>query len=348
MVQSKSPRGLTQEAIEVRLFFRRANPTGNVSIESSFEEMVASFPVDSRFELSSFYSSYYSAGLILRLKAIREVWRCRAAVNHVTGDVNFLALALPGKRTLLTIHDCGLLDGKGKVARWVLWKFWLQLPVRHARIVSVVSEATKQDVVRLTGCSPQKVVVIPTVIKSGLTYSPKVFNKECPTFLHIGNSANKNLERHAEALAGKSCLLHVIGRISESQVALLKKLHIDHRISVNLSHQEMEQAYIDADVLLFCSTIEGFGMPILEAQTIGRVVVTSNVSAMPDVAGQGAAFANPLDVGDIEAAVARVWHEDDYRTGLIRNGLENVLRFKAKVVARAYEGVYGRLVKSEK
>ncbi len=333
------------QQVKVRLFFRRANPTGNVSIENSFESMLTRFPKNSRFRLDVFTSSFYSKGFLPRLKAILEVRRNRTDINHITGDTNFFALGLPHHNTVLTIHDCGLLDGKNALARWILSAFWLKIPIKQCKILTVVSEATKQDVLRLTHCSPDKVVVIPTVIKSGFSYNPRDFNKNYPTFLHIGNSPTKNLVRHVAALSGLPCRLHVIGQISESEIDMLKNEGIDYTISINLTNEQMHNAYQEADVLLFCSTLEGFGMPILEAQTVGRVVITSNVSSMPEVAGNGACLVDPLSIADIRKGIERVWHDDTYRNALIDNGLKNIHRFNSETVAEQYEAVYEKILR---
>ena len=302
------------------------------------------FPAESCFKLDIFRSSFYSVGLLPRLKAIFEVRKNRTVINHITGDTNFFALGLPRRNTILTIHDCGLLDGKNLLARWILKTFWLTLPVRNCQILTVVSEATKQDILRLTGCSADKIAVVPTVIKSNFVFSHKIFRKDYPTLLHIGNSPNKNLARHAAALSGLPCRLHVVGQVSEAEIHLLKDLNIDYKISVNLTPEEMHDAYCDTDILLFCSTIEGFGMPILEAQTVGRVVISSNVSAMPEVAGDGACLVDPLSISEIRAAIQRVLSDENYRNTLIQNGLQNIRRFNPATVARQYEALYEKLL----
>ena len=326
--------------IKVRLFFRRANPTGNVSIENSFEEMANNFPKNSRLELDFFRSSFYSIGFWQRFKAIFEVRKNQSQINHVTGDTNFFTLGLPKKKTVLTIHDCGFLDNKNPLAKWILKIFWLKLPVQNCQILTVVSQATKQDILKYTRCNPEKIVVIPTVIKSNFKHNFKAFSSSYPTLLHIGNSPNKNLERHAQAIAGLPCKFHVIGKINDDQISLIKHLNIDFKNSVNLTDEAMFEAYSEADILLFCSTIEGFGMPILEAQTVGRVVVTSNISAMPEVAGDGACFVDPLSTKAIRAGIEQVLSNKNYRNSLITNGLKNIERFSPKTVARQYEAVY--------
>ena len=268
----------------------------------------------------------------------------RTVINHITGDTNFFALGLPRRNTILTIHDCGLLDDKKPFARWILKTFWLTLPVRNCQILTAVSEATKQDILRLTGCSADKIAVVPTVIKSNFAFSPKIFRQDYPNLLHIGNSPNKNLARHAAALSGLPCRLHVVGQVSEAEIQLLKGLNIDYKISVNLTASDMQDAYCDTDILLFCSTIEGFGMPILEAQTVGRVVISSNVSAMPEVAGDGACLVDPLSISEIRAAIQRVLSDKNYRNTLIQNGLQNIRRFNPATVARQYEALYEKLL----
>ena len=107
----------------------------------------------------------------------------------------------------------------------------------------------------------------------------------------------------------------------------------------------MSEAYENADVLLFCSLIEGFGMPILEAQSVGRVVITSNVSAMPEVAGDSAVLVGPLSINDIRAAIERVLADDDYRNTLIEKGLQNIKRFNAATVAQQYAALYEKILK---
>jgi glycosyltransferase involved in cell wall biosynthesis len=81
-------------------------------------------------------------------------------------------------------------------------------------------------------------------------------------------------------------------------------------------------------------------MPILEAQTVGRPVVTSNLSSMPEVAGTAACLVDPLSVASIREGVQRVIQDAPYREGLIAAGFENVKRFQAETVARAYGEVY--------
>jgi len=328
---------------KVILFFRKLRSTGNFSIEMSFERMVGSFPRDSKFELGSFTSTHFSNGIIPRLRGVMEARRFRGDINHVTGDVHYLALGLPGQKTLLTIHDCGFMAHPNPLARKILKWFWLDLPVHHCRYVTAVSEATKRDIIHYTGCSPDKVVVVPTIISDEFRRSEREFKAECPRILHIGLAHNKNFERHVEAIAGIQCCFHIIGKLDASHVGLLEKYGIDYTSEYNISQSDIHRAYAECDLLLFASTLEGFGMPILEAQSVGRPVITSNLSSMPEVAGSGACLVDPCNVESIRDGLLKVIGDREYRDALIEKGFDNIKRFSAEAVARQYEALYAAM-----
>jgi glycosyltransferase involved in cell wall biosynthesis len=305
--------------------------------------MARSFPQQSEFELDSFTSSYFSNGIIPRLRGIIEAHRFRGAINHVTGDVHYLVLGLPGRKTLLTVHDCGFMAHPNPLARKVLKWFWLDLPVRHCRYVTAVSEATKRDIIHYTGCSPGKVVVVPTVISDGFHRSERAFNAECPRILHSGLAHNKNFARHVEAIAGIKCHFHIIGKLDASHVGLLEKHGIWSTSEYNISQADIQRTFAESDLLLFASTLEGFGMPVLEAQSVGRPVITSNLSSMPEVAGSGACLVDPCNVESIREGLLKVIADGKYRDALVEKGFDNIKRFSAEAVARQYDALYAAI-----
>lgn len=325
---------------EVGLFFRKALPEGNYSIEASFLTMLEAFEPLMGYRPEVVVAPVHSMGFWSRIQIVRALRKARRKVNHITGDIHFAILAFPSRGSILTVHDCGFMDHRNPVARFILWLFWLKLPLAHAQVVVAISEATKADLIRFTGCRAEKIRVIPTLIKTHFTPSPKSFPVQKPRILHIGMAHNKNLLRHIEALAGIDCTLHIIGKISAEVQAHLQDFAIDYYNEYDLTDAQVQAAYHDCDLLLFASTLEGFGMPILEAQTVGRPVVTSNLSSMPEVAGTAACLVDPLSVASIREGVQRVIHDAPYREGLIAAGFENVKRFQAETVARAYGEVY--------
>ena len=331
---------------QVILIFRKLRETGNFSMETSFERMVQSFPKDSNFELRKFTSSHFSNGLIPRILGILEARKNRGDINHMTGDAHYLVLGLPGKRTILTIHDCGLMEQSNPLKRFILRLVWLNLPVRHCSYVTAVSEATKQDIIHFTGCKPDKVVVIPTIIAETFQKAEKSFNQECPRILHIGLAPNKNFKRHIEAISELNCELHIIGKLDTYHEETLKKYGVKWTSEYNISQNEMQRAYAESDMLLFASTLEGFGMPILEAQTVGRPVITSNISSMPEVAGEGACLVDPYDVQSIRKGISKVIENNLYRESLVDKGFDNIKRYHSDSVARQYETLYARVLGS--
>lgn len=329
---------------KVVLFFRRRREAANYSIEGSFDIMTRAFPDGVGFQLEKYTLSHLSNGLLPRIRGVLEARANQGDVNHVTGDVHYLVLGLPSNRTVLTIHDCGFIYRKNPFIRRLLKWIWLDLPVRHCRFVTAVSEATKQDIVRFSRCNPSKVHVIPTIVESFYRPSPKEFDTNCPRILHIGLAPNKNFERHIEALEGINCHLHIVGRLSPYHIGLLSNRQISYTNEYNISPSDMLKAYVQADVVLFASTFEGFGMPIIEGQSVGRVVVTSRVSSMPEVAGEGACLVDPYDVDSIRRGLRRVIDDTDYRQSLISAGFDNVKRFAPESVARQYENLYREVV----
>ena len=93
----------------------------------------------------------------------------------------------------------------------------------------------------------------------------------------------------------------------------------------------------------FRNVKEGFGLPIVEANAVGRPVITSRLYSMPEVGGDAACYVDSYDVGSIRAAVEKIIHNADYRQQLIENGYRNVKRFQLPVIAAQYAVLYRRL-----
>jgi len=110
-----------------------------------------------------------------------------------------------------------------------------------------------------------------------------------------------------------------------------------------LTDEELVAAYRRCDMVVFASLYEGFGLPILEAQAMGRPVITSNFGAMREAAGDAALLVDPYSVEEIRAAILRIKNEPGLREELVRKGRENVERFRAKAVAARYAEIYRRL-----
>jgi glycosyltransferase involved in cell wall biosynthesis len=261
-------------------------------------------------------------------------------VNHVTGDVHFLTLLMRRRATVLTVLDLVTVERLHGLRRWLFRLLWFRLPIARTQVITVISSVTRDHLLRELGPLRQEVRVIHCPLMDGYLPIRRPFNTERPVVLVVGVKLNKNFERTVAALSAVPCKLRVIGVMSPEQKRLLDQSGLPYTAASGLSDEAVRQEYVNCDMLVFASTAEGFGLPILEAQATGRPVMTSNISSMPEVAGDAAEFVNPFDVESIRAGVQRVINDAAYREELIRRGFENVKRFSPQAIADQYAALY--------
>lgn len=329
--------------IPVIHFQRRPRPGFNFSIESIFENLRCRLKdtVDFTVATSSYFNDGYASKI---LNIVQAAFRSKKnAIAHITGEVHFLNLLMPGKNVLLTIHDCRFMERKTGLAKNMMGWLYLEQPVKKAALVTVISESTKAEVLRYTSCPAEKIMVIPNSVDDIFRPAPKTFNKDCPVILQVGAASNKNLGRLAEALKGIRCRLVVIGDVSAPDLKKLQGNSVDFLIKNNLTKEQLYQEYVSADMLAFASTYEGFGMPVIEANCVERAVLTSNISSLPEVAGNAACLVNPYSVEAMRKGLLSIIEDDGYRQQLIENGKQNRLRFNGNTIADAYYQVYKKI-----
>jgi glycosyltransferase involved in cell wall biosynthesis len=98
----------------------------------------------------------------------------------------------------------------------------------------------------------------------------------------------------------------------------------------HLSTEQMAHAIGGAELMLYVSLFEGFGIPILEAMQSGVPVITSNISSMAEVAGSAALLVDPYDVQSISLAIHRLVNEEDLKNQLIRAGIQRAQHYSWK------------------
>ena len=151
------------------------------------------------------------------------------------------------------------------------------------------------------------------------------------------------MHRLVEALQGLPCHLDIVGPIDESLKHALQANSVSYTGYGRLSDEQIVERYREADIISFVSTYEGFGMPIVEAQCIERVCVTSNCSSMPEVAGDGACLVDPFSAASIREGFVRMIQDHDFRDSLIERGRLNRLRFDQSILAERYRQLYCQL-----
>ena len=326
--------------------FRKKNPLF-FSIEKVFDTIMKETAL-SGWDIKRTEVPWYSSGIGKVLRNIIFLRREKAALYHITGDIHYAVFAFPRRKTILTIHDIVFVYQTKGFKRWVFLHLFLKWPARYASVITTISEQSKTDIIKFTNCDPSKIKVIPDPLNSFITYSEKPFNKSKPVILFIGSTPNKNLPRVLEAIAGISCHLQLIGKYSPEQLEKIKQLEISHSVAVGISEEELNRKYGEADILLFPSLFEGFGLPIVEAQQAGKVVITSNIGPMNEVAGMGACIVDPLSIEAIREGLIKVISDEKYRAQLINSGTENCKRFSTKSISAAYTSVYDQILKDMK
>ena len=215
---------------------------------------------------------------------------------------------------------------------------FLQIWIKHNNISSFIS---KNEIISYTNCQPEKIIVIENPIQEQyLESEKKEFNKECPTVLQVGTLPNKNVVNLIKAINGINCKLKLIGELDANLFSELKENNIKFENASGLSDAEIKDEYKKADIVAFCSTYEGFGLPIIEAQAMHKPIITSTLQPMKEVSGGAAQLVNPYDCESIRQGILNIINSETLRNELISQGLENIKRFDPKFITGRYEKLY--------
>ena len=254
------------------------------------------------------------------------------------------------KRTVVTFHDLFVMTGEYSTPEFRA-RFTAQAreAASRADALIAVSAYTRGQMISLLGVDPARVSVVHHGTRE-LELPANVRRER--VILNVGAiQKRKNIIRLVEAfeavdpswrlvLAGASGFgaAEILGRIERSRAR--------DRISVlgYISPSDLASWYAKAMIFAFPSLDEGFGMPVLEAMSAGIPVVTSNRSALPEVAGDAALLVDPEDTGALSGALRDLTRTPEFRQDLVRRGVARARLFTWKKAVYETWEVYRRLL----
>ncbi len=272
-------------------------------------------------------------------------------------------------KVVTTIHDAVWLLYPETMAKKTLKRITqdIQYSIDRADAIVAVSESTKQDLTSLLQIPEDKIVIASPGVDverfqhqysvAELEQMKEKYNLPDKYVLYMGTlEPRKNIERLVQAFAlvhqqpelrqYKLVLAGKKGWQYDSIFARITQLGLEQDVICTGYVDEADKAaiYQQADLFVFPSLYEGFGMPVLEAMAAGVPVVTSNVSSLPEVAGDAALLADPLDVQALADNIQRLLLDDDLRQSCIAKGYVRCKHFTWERSADILVELYQRLM----
>lgn len=287
----------------------------------------------------------------------------RRQLNHIIDhSYSHLIDALDPRRTVITCHDIAplVLDLHGRGLSHRLWQRSFRALSRAAHIIAD-STHTRDEIVHHSSYPAERISVVP------LAVSTAFFESVAPTklqtlreqyhlvghhlILHVGScQPRKNIEVIVNAMTKLLDLnfvfVQVGGQFTKSQLSLIESLNLHRKVLQIASVPEdvLKSWYQLADVFVFPSLYEGFGLPILEAMACGVPVICANSTSLPEVAGDAAWQIDPLDPAAVAQAILTVITDLTRAETMRQRGLEQARTFSWERTACETLSVYNRVL----
>jgi glycosyltransferase involved in cell wall biosynthesis len=276
--------------------------------------------------------------------------------------------------SILTVHDVipfTFREAMGLFRNTFLYKPGIRKACRLNDIIATVSDYSKRDIAEKVGVPVEKIKVVPNGLREVNPKDPSLeielknrFAINEKYVLNVGGiHERKNIVKLVHAFAGLvnhrgySGKLLITGNVSGAPYqrkmkkicdASVRETSMENRIVFTgyVSEQELDSLFRMAGLLIYPSLYEGFGIPILEAMKMGLPVITSNITAMPEVAGGAAYLVDPNSIEDMTSAMSEVLQNRILREEMIEKGLELVHPYTWKNVSERYLELYQEIIES--
>lgn len=294
-----------------------------------------------------------------------EIFTGKIDLFHATDFV--LPPTLSHTKTLLTVHDLSFIrvpEAATPSLRSYLNKV-VPRSVKKADHILADSQATKDDLVELYRVSPDKITVLlsgvnhrfkPVTDQHLLTQTRQKYGlKNHPYLLSVGTvQPRKNYSRVIQALHRLHQQGHELhyaiaggkGWLNDEMYTTIEQTNMQDYVHLLgfVDDEDLPALYSAADCLIITSLYEGFGLPILEAMASGTPVITSNLSSLPEVAGNAGLLVDPLNTEAITHAIHEIITDDSKRQQLIESGYRQVEKFTWEKSAQQLRSVYESLL----
>lgn len=299
---------------------------------------------------------FFYKNFIYPLKIIKKRFLNNYDIFHIVDhSYGNLAYFLSKDKTIITCHD--LIQLKTNIGTWrsrLFFRFYL-LGLKRAKKIIADSKNTKKDIIDILNISSEKIKVVPLVSINKNIFTKldkKVIKQKYELrdeyiLLSVGGFAYKNTLLILKTLNKlkkefPKIRLIKIGDFTEEESKFIKEKNLENLIikKKNLSEKEIVEMYNLADILVFPSLYEGFGIPPLEAMACGTPVIVSNTSSLPEVVGNAGILINPYSVNELTDAIKKIKNNKNIQKDLIKKGLKNLQRFDKKKIIEKISKIY--------
>lgn len=312
-----------------------------------------------RTKITRFFSSYWRINLVSKILKSKKI-----DVFHGLSQLLPNGVEKTGIPSVTTIHDLIFLRYPNfykKIDRNFYLSFSKSSCERSTKVLAI-SKQTKEDIVNLLRISPEKIEVVYQTCNQAFYEKTsdeqkqavrQKFNLPSQFILSVGTiEQRKNQMAILKSVVQEKLDIPIVilGRPRPKEYKkILDEYILDSGIRKQLiflqgtNTEELQSIYQMAEMMVYPSLYEGFGLPVLEAQASGCPVITSNTSSMPEAGGKGAIYIDPRDSGQIGFEINRLLTDSELKKEMILKGSENALLFKDHIVAANLMKLYRSL-----